>query len=240
MSRRIVEDYYDRRYGQPSDGRVEVPRGQWPRDRFEALVRWAGEGDRVLDVGCGDGRVLYNLGGRFSELHGTELSGQRLAQARRTLSGFEYDLHDDDVESRLRYEDGHFDSVVSADVIEHLIDVRAALREMVRVLRPGGRLVLATPNVASLKRRVSLLLGRFPATSGPREGLDTEPRDGLVDGGHFHYFTYGMLERLLEQAGCTDIRRYGIGSYGSLRSLRPALLSGSCVIVAGRPGGELR
>ncbi len=237
MSRNIIEGYYDRRYGQPSDGRVKIGRESWPRDRFEALVRWAGEGGRVLDVGCGDGRVLYNLGDRFGELHGTELSGQRLAQARRTLAGFAHDLRAEDIESGLRYEDGYFDSVVSADVIEHLLDVRAALREMVRVLRPGGRLVLATPNVASLKRRASLLLGRFPATSGPREGLETEPRDGLIDGGHFHYFTYGMLERLMEQAGCIGIRSYGIGSYGLLRNLRPALLSGSCVLVAERPGG---
>lgn len=235
MTRNIIEGYYDRRYKQRSDGRVTINRGRWPRNRFEALVRWAGDGDRVLDVGCGDGRVLYNLADRFDELHGTELSGQRLAQARHTLAEFTHKLSAEDIESGLHYEDNYFDCVISADVIEHLLDVRAALRQMVRVLRPEGRLVLATPNVASLKRRAILLLGRFPATSGPREGLETEPSDGLIDGGHLHYFTYGMLEHLLEQVGCTSIRFYGIGSYGRLRHLRPTLLSGSCVIVARRP-----
>lgn len=47
-----------------------------------------------------------------------------------------------------------------------------------------------------------------------------------------------MLENLLRQVGCTGIRFYGIGSYGRLRRLCPALPSGSCVVVADSPIGE--
>lgn len=240
MSHKDLSNYYDRRYHGSSDGRVEVTSGRWPRDRFEALVRWAGTGERVLDVGCGDGRVLYNLRGRFRELHGTEVSGERIASARKTLEGLDHHVHDGDVESGIEYEDGLFDSVISADVVEHLVDVRAALREMIRVLHPGGRLVLVTPNIASAKRRIKLLLGSFPATSGPREGLETEPVDGLLDGGHFHYFTFSMLDALLKQAGCTEVEPHGIGKYGRLHDLYPSLLSGACVVVARKPDAGKR
>ena len=186
----------------------------------------------MLDVGCGDGRVLYNLRGRFQELHGTELSDQRVAAAKNTLRGLPHSIHTGNVENGLNYESGYFDCIVSADVIEHLVDVRAALREMVRMLSPSGSLILVTPNIARLKLRITLLLGRFPATSGPNEGLDTEPLDGLLDGGHFHYFTYNMLDRLLKQAGCAMTKSYGMGKYGWLHNLYPSILSTSCVVVA--------
>lgn len=231
-----IGGYYDQRYRGLPDGRVTIAPDGWPRDRFEALVWWSGTGERILDVGCGDGRVLYNLRERFRELHGTEVSDQRIMAAQNTLRGLAHNIHDGNVESGIAYEDNFFDCVVSADVIEHLIDVRSALREMVRILRPGGTLVLATPNVAGLKKRIRLLLGKFPSTSDPQEGLISEPVDGLLDGGHFHYFTYTMLHRLLKQAGCVGVESYGIGKYGSLHNLRPSLLSGNCVVTASKPG----
>ncbi len=79
------------------------------------------------------------------------------------------------------------DCVVCVDTIEHVPDVYAAAAELRRVPKPGGRLVINTPNVAFGKRRLLSLLGRFPSTSQPNEGLGS---DVLFDGGHLHYFTY--------------------------------------------------
>src|SRR5215207_322215 len=103
---------------------------------------------------------------------------------------------------------------------------------MVRITSPNGRLVVSTPNVARIRLRLNLLRGRFPSTSDSNQGLDTEPVDGLLDGGHFHYFTYSMLEHLLKQAGCRTIERYGIGRLGWLYNIYPPLLSGSVTLVA--------
>ena len=53
----------------------------WPRDRVQALVHLPLQGDSILDVGCGDGRLLYQFRHRFSRLVGLEYSASRLAAA---------------------------------------------------------------------------------------------------------------------------------------------------------------
>ena len=57
-----------------------VMRG-WPRDRVQAIVHLPLQGDAILDVGCGDGRLLYQFRHRFSRLVGLEYSASRLAAA---------------------------------------------------------------------------------------------------------------------------------------------------------------
>jgi hypothetical protein len=100
---------------------------------------------------------------------------------------------------------------------------------MFRVLAPGGRLVINTPNIAFVKKRALLLLGRFPATSQPNEGLGS---DILFDGGHLHYFTFRSLSLLLERAGFHIERRVGYGAWGRVHDWHAPLLSGGVQLVA--------
>jgi 2-polyprenyl-3-methyl-5-hydroxy-6-metoxy-1,4-benzoquinol methylase len=126
----------------------------------ERLVRWVGErhisflsrnlrpGARVLDLGCGRGVILGALADRGFEVHGVEVSleAARGADPRAEIR----------IAPRLAdagYPAAYFDEVVVWHVLEHLHDPRGALLEARRILRPGGRLVVAVPNLSSLQAR---------------------------------------------------------------------------------------
>jgi SAM-dependent methyltransferase len=80
-------------------------------------------------------------------------------------------------------------------VIEHVFDPRFLLDEIARVLKPGGILLLDTPNIRYAKHLWSLLIGgRFPVTAGDDEDLRL-----AHDGGHLHYFARRDIEVLLRQ-----------------------------------------
>jgi len=95
---------------------------------------------RILDAGCGTGGTMAALGA-LGEIHGCDLSVDALAMCR---SRGDWELSCSTVEA-MAYPDERFDVVVSADVLEHVPDDHRAMREMVRVLRPGGLLVAAVP-----------------------------------------------------------------------------------------------
>jgi SAM-dependent methyltransferase len=213
-------------------GLRDIARHAWPSDRVEAIVAFAGQGGSVLDVGCGDGHLLYQLRRSFAELHGLEYAGARLRQARLNLAGLPFFGAQGTAESMTAYPDNRFDCLVSADTIEHVPDVFLAAAECWRVLKPGGRLVMNTPNVAFVKKRFQLLLGRFPSTSQKNEGFGS---DVLFDGGHLHYFTFRSLGMLLQRAGFELVEPVGYGRFGRMHDLWPRLLSGGAQWVARKP-----
>ncbi|HEX8097878.1 MAG TPA: methyltransferase domain-containing protein [Pyrinomonadaceae bacterium] len=108
---------------------------------LEEVCREIGkERPRILDVGCGTGANLEMLG-RFGDAEGVDVSPDALAFCR--ARGLEK-VKQGEAE-RLPYEDCSFDLVTALDVVEHLDDDAAGLKEMRRVLRPGGRALLFVP-----------------------------------------------------------------------------------------------
>ncbi len=95
---------------------------------------------RILDAGCGSGRNMVELA-RHGEVVGIELSptSVRLAREREAGEVLEGSLLD------IAVEEGSFDLTVSLDVIEHLEEDVAALRELRRVTKPGGALLVTVP-----------------------------------------------------------------------------------------------
>jgi len=164
---------------------------------FELLVA---EGDlvgrRVLEVGCGTGALALALADRGARVWGIDPSEEMLARAR-SRGGLALGLKRGEAE-KLPFRDGWFERVVCRLVV-HLVDRPRALREMLRVLAPGGRAVVATfapehfdwywlndlfPSVLEIDR------ARFP--------------------------TGDVLSRELGDAGFADVRVLRLGQQGSL------------------------
>ena len=95
---------------------------------------------RILDVGCGTGANLLMLS-QYGDAEGVDISNDALAFCReRGLDQVKLGAGE-----KLPYDDGTFDLVTAFDVVEHMDDDLAGLREMRRVLRPGGRVLLFVP-----------------------------------------------------------------------------------------------
>ncbi|MFF9982263.1 class I SAM-dependent methyltransferase [Streptomyces erythrochromogenes] len=145
---------WDRRF--PEDGPA-----------FAAAVTEFGlrPGDRVLDAGCGTGRALGALRaavGPGGTVLGVDLTPQMLAAARRAGRAAEGALLLADV-ARLPLRDEALDAVFAAGLVAHLPDPAANLRELSRVVRPGGRMALFHP------------IGR--AALAARQGRELTPQD---------------------------------------------------------------
>jgi len=110
-------------------------------DFVEAICRQVTDRrPRILDVGCGTGANLLMLS-QYGDAEGVDVSEDALAFCReRGLDKVRLGAAEE-----LPYEDGTFDLVTALDVVEHLDDDLAGLREMRRVLRPGGRVLLFVP-----------------------------------------------------------------------------------------------
>jgi SAM-dependent methyltransferase len=110
-----------------------------------------------LDAGCGDGRYFAVLAGRApsERIAGCDIAERILETARATAAraGLTPELVRSNVES-LPFEDGAFDLVLCTQVLEHVVDPPAVLRELARVLEPGGTLLLSTDHSRNTVTRV--------------------------------------------------------------------------------------
>ncbi len=127
------------------------------------LLREACAGGRILEFGAGTGRFALRLAGS------THFTGVVCADILPMPPDFPDSIEwiDFDLNHPLPLGDGIFDSIVSVEVVEHLENPRAVFREFYRLLKPGGTLVLTTPNQESLRSYASLLFwGHFAAFLG--------------------------------------------------------------------------
>lgn len=105
-------------------------------------------------------------------------------------------------ETALPYNNESFDFVSIAEVIEHLENPRGTLREISRVLKPGGRVVITTPNVLNLKSRLMFLFTGFHNLFGP---LTVNPINKHSTHGHITPIGYFYLSHALAESGFTNI-----------------------------------
>lgn len=119
------------------------------RRRCETILEWLdpAPGARVLDAGCGYGFTLRMLAELTdAELVGLDFAPERVEQVQRDLARFpNVSVVQGDAQA-LPFDDASFDHVVCSEVLEHLPDDAAAVREILRVLKPGGTAVFTVPD----------------------------------------------------------------------------------------------
>ena len=140
-------------------------------------------GGRLLDVGCGSGDWLMFMRGLGWQVSGNDFD----ANAVKTAQGRGLDVECASLEQQ-KHASGTFDAVTLSHVIEHVPDPVRTLAECRRILKPGGKLVLFTPNASSLSHRVF---------KNDWRGLEP-PR-------HLHVFSTESMRPLLERAGFQNI-----------------------------------
>ncbi len=152
-------------------------------------------GERLLEIGCGEGANLHHLREAGALRFGVDYSRARTAFARRAT-----DAHTVTADAtRLPFVDGAFDAVLIRDVLHHIGDVGGVLAEARRVLRPGGRLTLLEPNRASpfILMQAALIpaeRGVLRSTPDALAAVLTRAGFHIVGRGHEHPFP---IERVL-------------------------------------------
>jgi ubiquinone/menaquinone biosynthesis C-methylase UbiE len=178
--------------------------------------------DRALELGCGSGFFLLNLiqAGVARRGSVTDLSPGMVKVATRNGEnlGLEIDGRVADAEG-IPYDDDTFDLVVGHAVLHHIPDVELSLREVVRVLKPGGRFIFAgEPSnagenyarpLSTLTWRAVTNVTKLPGLAGwrrPQAELDESSQaaalEAIVD---LHTFSPGDLERMSRNAGAVDV-----------------------------------
>jgi SAM-dependent methyltransferase len=139
------------------------------RVRVAELILAAGH-KRVLDIPCGTGALTQML------LDG----GVDTVSADLAPTGFVVAGHScvrADLNARLPFEDGEFDAVACIEGIEHIENPHLLAREANRILRTGGRIYVSTPNVLSIRSRLSYLLRGYPDQF--HYMIETDPGTGM-------------------------------------------------------------
>lgn len=168
--------------------RYESPTNGDQFTRNYVFIEEAKKYHSILECGCSTGFLSRQLAAAGCRVVGIEIDTEAAEKARqfcaRVLS---LDLNCPDWSNAL---DERFDLVTYGDVLEHLLEPQAVLRETRNVLAPGGRVLISLPNIAYWTMRVKLLMGKFEYESM-----------GLLDYTHLRFFTFQTARKMIEQAG---------------------------------------
>jgi len=139
-----------RRYRETADAAGNI--------RIKRVIPLVGQAGRVIDIACLDGAVAAIFQELGNTVYGIDASETAIEKARQR--GIKVQLGN--LEEPLPYADAAFDLAFAGEIIEHIFNIDGLLDEIYRILKPGGTLIVTTPNLAAFGRRLLLLLNRNP------------------------------------------------------------------------------
>ncbi len=168
------------------------------RDRHKLAFDWLPAGcERILDGGCAFGDGTAPFAAKAKVVCGCDPNPELIRQARENHPGIQFEVCPLE---KMSYADESFDAITLTDVLEHVADEKAALDEMFRVLKPGGRLIITTPHRGLFEfmdpdNYVWHLRTQFPRLHRRlfrmKYGRDPEPKVGY-ESRHRHYSLKGL------------------------------------------------
>jgi O-antigen biosynthesis protein len=211
VGRKVASATDHQRERAPVSSKYDIPPGLFdPNSVHSRQVALIGRNKRVLELGCSFGYVSEALQKRGCAVTGIEMDPAAAERAdefcERVVVG---DL--DTIDLRAELGDARFDVALCGDVLEHLRDPVAVLRQIRALLAPEGYVVASIPNVAHGAIRLALMQERF------------EYRDlGLLDQTHIHLFTRHSIEEAFRDAGLViaEMQEVPIGIFATEIPLR--------------------
>ena len=137
------QELYDRGW------RKELQAGKEERGNLQTNLEFLAQtdllrpDDRILEIGCGIGTVVYELSGKGHDIAGIDISGEAIEYGRKKYGDIRLEVQAAEI---LPYEDESFEVVMSFDLFEHIAAIDKHISEVRRVLRPGGYYLFQTPN----------------------------------------------------------------------------------------------
>ena len=198
-------DYYDKYWATGQTRYSGDNQGYAPnfRNWMRAQLRNIADDAAILEVGCGDGSFTRNLAEHSSRVTAVDISASQIARNARAHPEIKFLQHD--ISEPFPFENQVFDVIWCSEVLEHLFEPAFALREMHRLLKPNGRLLVTVPYHGRFK---NLLIALF---SWDDHFVPSSP--------HIRFYTNNSLSKIVSAAGFHSIKIKTCGMGRPLRDL---------------------
>lgn len=157
---------------------------------IENLYKYVKNGERILDIGCGNAKYFLKLENKFKEFFGVELSNVHFKAAKKIFPKGKYIVAD---ANKLPFPENYFDTIISFGAFEHNNDIDAIFKECYRTLNKNGTLLFSVPNYVSTL---------FPYTYIHNCLMKRSNRIIAIG----HYYTKRELSTKLQKVGFEDIK----------------------------------
>lgn len=166
---------------------------KWHRMKFLRIGKEMGDYSAHLDIGCGGGTLIGSLPSGSLSI-GVDIAQRQISYAQKKYGRQMHMFQPIDPGGHLPFKDNQFDLVTLIEVIEHLSqkEIYSLLGEVHRVLQPGGRILLSTPNYRSLWPLIEWMLNKLGEISYADQ--------------HINHYNHSWLETLLKKTGFVKIK----------------------------------
>lgn len=165
------------------------------------MLRGLRPGDRLLDLGCGNGSLAATLAGLGCAIYGIDSSPSAIHHARlQGIPNSHFAVGDGTADLKRTFNGIRFEAVISVEVLEHVYAPRELCSDVYDLLSPGGVFLVTTPYHGYLKNIAIAALGQCDNHYNP-----------LWDGGHIKFWSKKTLSGLLSEAGFTGLAFTGAG-----------------------------